>query len=111
MSRVENFSGCDRPGNSHGDTTMTNEQINDGIYFLHPEGSCWIGAEYRDGCCVGRIEESNASTHSAAGDRYAGVVPSESDQDVDLLIAEAIVRDVMGDDIDPYCVIVQRGAV
>lgn len=88
----------------------TTTKIADGIYFLHPDGSCWIGADYRNGRCVGRIEESNAATHAAAGDRYAGIVPSDIDEDIDLETAEAIIRDVMGEDTDPYCVVVQRGA-
>lgn len=87
----------------------TTTKIN-GIYFLHPEGSCWVGAEYRGGRYVGRIEESNAATHAAARDHYAGTVPSESDQDVDLATAETIIREVMGEDTCVDMVIVQRAA-
>ena len=82
------------------------KKITDGIYFLHPEGSCWIGAHYRNGRYVGRIEESNAATHAAANDHYAGIVPSESDHVVEVAIAEAIIREVMGDNICVEMVIV-----
>lgn len=88
----------------------TTIKIADGIYFLHPEGSCWIGAEYRRNRCVGRIEQSNAETHTAAGDQYAGIVPSEADEDVDPVTAEAIIRDVMDKDTRVEMVIVQRAA-
>jgi len=88
----------------------TTTKINDGTYFLHPVGSCWIGAEYRNGRCIGRIEESNAATHAAARDHYAGIAPNDSDQDVDLPTAEAIIREVMGDDTYVDMVIVQRAA-
>jgi len=88
----------------------TTTKINDGTYFLHPEGSGWIGAEYRNGRYVGRIEESNAATHAAANDHYAGTVPSESDQDVDVATAEAIIRDVMGEDTCADMVVVLMAA-
>lgn len=83
-------------------------EIIDGMYFLHPEGSCWIGAEYRNGLYIGRIEQSNAATHAAARDHYAGTVPSETDEEVSLPVAEAIVRDVMGEDTDPHMVVVTK---
>lgn len=88
----------------------TTTKINDGTYFLHPEGSCWIGAEYRNGRYVGRIEESNAATHAAASDHHAGTVPSEADTDVDIATAEAIVREVMGEDTCSDMVVVQMAA-
>lgn len=85
-----------------------NNIMKDGIYFLHPEGSCWIGAEFRHGRQVGQIEQCNAATHAAANDSYAGVVPSDADVDVDLETAEAIVREVLGEDTCAEMVIVQR---
>ena len=86
----------------------TTTKIDDGIYFLHPEGGCWIGAKFRGGRHVGRIDAANAATHDAAGDHYAGVIPSESDEDVDLDTAAEIVRIVMGDDTDAEMVTVQQ---
>ena len=86
--------------------TLSPLQIVDGLYFLHPEGECWIGAFFRDGRLVDRIEKSNAATHAAARDRYAGLVPSDIDVDVD--VAEMVVAAVMGSDCDADMVIVQH---
>lgn len=85
-------------------------QIPDGTYYLHPEGSAWLAAIYRDGEHVTTIEESNHATHVAAKDQWSGVCPSETDVEVDREIGEAVIRDVMGDDIDPSMVVVSRPA-
>ena len=86
----------------------TKTTIEDGTYFLHPEGSCWIAAQFRNGRAIGYAEESNASTHAAAGDSWGGVVPSDTDVDVEPYEADMIVSAVMGEDTDPTMVVVQR---
>ena len=91
---------------------MTTEttKIEDGLYFLHAEGCCWIGALYSNGQ-FSTIEEPNADTHAAANDHFSGMVPSEDDIEVaDIATAAQIVRDVMGKDILPEMVIVTRAA-
>lgn len=79
----------------------TTTKIADGIYFLSPEGSAWIAARFNDGKLVGTAEACNASTHVAANDAWAGIVPKDSDvvlDDEDTHIA--IVRAVLGDRVD-----------
>jgi len=83
--------------------------ILDGLYFLHPEGSCWIGAKFRGGQLIDQTEESNAATHAAANDSWAGCVPSDTDTDVTPYEADMIVAAVMEESVDPTMVIVQRG--
>jgi hypothetical protein len=79
--------------------------IPDGVYFLHPEGSAWIAAYLRGGRCVGQTEESLMETHAAARDRWAYVVPMESDIEVDLDVARLVVAAVLpGEDTDSVIV-------
>jgi len=85
--------------------TMT---IADGIYFLSPEGSCWIAVQYRNGQVVDQTEEANAGTHSAANDDWAGVVPDETDREVCVDVASAIVAEVMGEDVHAEMVVVTK---
>ena len=66
--------------------------------------------QFRGGREVGRTEESLAETHAAANDRWAGVVPSETDAEVEADQAEAIIREVMGEDVYVNMVIVTRAA-
>jgi hypothetical protein len=87
---------------------MHTDKIKDGTYFLYPEGSAWIAIELRDGCIIGRTEESNADTHTAARDSWAGVVPSDDDTEVDGDLAATIVAVAMGDDTDADMVVVTR---
>lgn len=90
---------------------MTREaikSIQNGMYFLHPEGGCWIGAKFCGGVLVGRIAEANAAIHAAAGDHYDGCVPDVDDVDVTPYESDMIVAEVMGENIDASCVIVQR---
>jgi len=82
--------------------------IHDGVYFLHPEGSGWIAAKFRGGQMIDRTEESNAATHAAARDSWAGVVPGDYDTDVTTGIADDIVRSVMGDEVDASMVVVTK---
>lgn len=80
------------------------ETIPDGIYFFHPEGGAWIAARYRGGCMVARTEEAMAATHAACNDDWAGIVPSDDDEEVDADIAAAMIDD----DIDASMVVVTR---
>jgi hypothetical protein len=82
--------------------------VPDGVYFLHPEGSSWIAVEFDGGQMIDRTEESNADTHSAANDSWAGVVPSDDDSEVDGDIAAAIIAAVMGDDTESDMVVVTK---
>lgn len=87
----------------------TTATIPDGIYFVHPDGSAWFAAIYRDGRIVSIVEESMASTHAAAGDRHDGIMPLDSDVEVPSDLAARIVRDVLGDDVDvTRCVVTRR---
>jgi len=86
----------------------TTTQITDGVYFLHPEGSAWIAVEFEDGEIIDRTEESNAATHAAARDSWAGVVPSDDDEEISGDMASAIVAATMGDDVDADLVIVTK---
>ena len=83
-------------------------KIPDGVYFLHPEGSSWIAAEFRKGKCVDTTEASNAGTHEAANDDWSGCVPSDDDREVSIAVSTEIVREVMGDDVYPEMVIVMK---
>jgi len=82
--------------------------VPDGVYFLHPEGSAWLAVEFEDGEIIDRTEESNADTHAAARDSWAGVVPSDDDSEIDGETALAIIAAAMGDDVDPDMVIVTK---
>lgn len=86
----------------------TKSKITDGVYFLHPEGSGWIAAEFCGGKMIDRTEESNASTHDVANDSWSGVVPSDDDTGLDYDVAVAIVSEVMGDDADSSMVVVTK---
>lgn len=82
--------------------------IPDGVYFLHPEGSAWIAAEFRRGKCVDTTEAANAGTHATANDDWSGCVPSDDDKEVSSTVATAIVREVLGDDVNSEMVIVMK---
>lgn len=84
--------------------------IRDGVYFIFPEGSAWIAAKFRDGRCVGTADESDAGTHEASRDEWAGVVPCDTDEDVDGDTAADIVRNVRGDGADVDMHVVTRPA-
>jgi len=86
----------------------TTTKITDGTYFLHPDGSGWIAVQFRAGKVHDRTAESNAATHNAARDSWAGIVPSDDDAEIHEPLASAIVAAVLGDEVDPYCVIVTR---
>lgn len=96
---------------------MTRLEINlanaipDGIYYLHPEGSCWLVAIFRDGVCVGESSKDVQSTHDAAGDSLSGLAPSDDDDECDGDLSVAIIRDVMGEIHHPEMVIVQAAHV
>ena len=82
--------------------------ITDGMYFLHPADECWRVAEYRGGEYRGGIEESLAATHAAANDQWAGIIPSEDDEEIGGDEAEKIIRDVLGEDAHVDLVVVTR---
>jgi hypothetical protein len=77
---------------------QNNVTIEDGIYFLFPEGSSWIVAEFHNGKLVRESDESQVDLHNAAGDAWANIVPNE---DTDKLVEEpmsfAIVKAVCGE--------------
>ena len=81
--------------------------IPDGIYFVFPYGGAWEAAMFRAGKLRRTTEASNADTHAAAGDVWAGVVPSESDDEVDDDVQVAVVKAVMPG-CDPRMVAVTR---
>ncbi len=89
---------------------MATATITDGIYFLHPSGSAWIAAHFRDGRLLRTTEDSNAATHAAANDSWSGVVPQDTDQELQGDEAERIIREVMGDDVDCELVVVTRAS-
>lgn len=80
----------------------------DGTYCLEPDGGAWIGVQIRDGKMVSMTEEANAATHEAAGDGWAGFGPSDEHEQIDGDLAARVVREVMGADADPDCVVVSR---
>lgn len=102
----------DRGVHNHSDSqtrpAKKKTRIQDGIYFLHPEGSCWIAAQFRCGRMVDQTEEANADTHWAAKDRWSGVIPRDDHAECDQDESAAIVREVMGEDVDADMVIVTR---
>ena len=82
--------------------------VPDGVYFLRPEGSGWIAAEIDSGRLINRTEESNADTHKAANDSWAGVVPRESDEEISGNVSLAVIAMAMDEDTDPDMVIVTK---
>jgi hypothetical protein len=85
--------------------------MKDGIYFLHPEGSSWIGAIFENEKLVTTIEACNAATHAAANDDLAGIVPQDTDVELDDEdTCEEIITQVMGEDICQEMVVVTRPA-
>ena len=89
---------------------MTTKMKIDGLYFLHPEGSAWIAAIFRDGKLIDTTEQSLAGTHAAASDSWADVVPTDDDIDVDAETASVIVAEVMGEGTVADMVIVQMSS-
>ena len=90
---------------------MTTEtKIPNGTYYLHPDGSCWIAAIYRDGRHIAGSDQATQSTHDTARDSLADLGPDDSDEEVEGDLALAIIRDVMGENVYPECVTVTRGA-
>lgn len=83
--------------------------ISDGLYFLHSEGGCWVGARFRGGKLRGVTSEDVQATHDAANDSWSGVAPSDDDAATDRGTAEAVVAAVMPD-CDPQRVVVTRAA-
>lgn len=92
--------------NNRGETIMK-----DGLYFLHPEGSSWIGAIFKNEKLVTTIEACNAATHAAANDSLADIVPQDADVEVDDEDeCKEIIKEVMGEDTHVEMVIVTRPA-
>ncbi len=82
--------------------------IEDGVYFLHPEGSGWEAVRIKDGQVVAATEESMAATHRAANDSWAGVEPGDDDITLAANVAAEVVYIVEGEDHDPSCYVVTR---
>jgi hypothetical protein len=93
----------------HGDNAMNATEIKDGVYFIHPDGGAWSAVRFRNGKMVGSMEQSEADTHTAARDSWAGITPSESDIDVDNDLADAILA-IAEPDSDPSMIVVSRPA-
>jgi len=70
--------------------------MKDGIYFLYPEGSAWVGAIVKDGKLWNIV---------TASDSLAGIFPRDTDIVVD--DCEEIILQVMGA-VDPGMVVVTR---
>jgi hypothetical protein len=87
----------------------TEIEVEDGLYFLHPEGGMWSAVRFRGGKLRDSMEGCEASSHSAANDSWAGVEPEESDIEVDNNTADAIVAIAMPD-CDSSLVVVARPA-
>ena len=77
-------------------------------YVIFPEGSAWVAIHPASG---NRIEQANASTHIAAGDRYAdicrAIAAGETDENVSPAVAEAVVSE-WDADADAMCCVVER---
>ncbi len=71
---------------------MSKITIPNGFYFLHPDGSSWISARFLRGRLVG-------TAYASARDAWAGIVPAETDIEVEPDHA-ALVREAGG---DPDC--------
>ena len=84
--------------------------MNNGVYFLFPEGSAWVAAEFRDGELTATANEAEAGTHTAARDSWADVVPQESDKELDTEDADEIVRAVFGEDVNVEMYVVTKPA-
>ena len=65
-------------------TKASGNPIPDGIYFIHPDGSAWTAYRFRGGKMVDWADECEAATHEAARDSWAGLVPSEDDELLDV---------------------------
>lgn len=81
-------------------TTMDECDVPDGVYFVWPDGGCWIAAKYRGGICRGTTRQQYAETHRAAGDCWADIAPSDDDYPVDDDVAVTVVHEVLGDHVD-----------
>ncbi len=82
--------------------------IEDGVYFLHPDGSGWEAVKFQDGQLLAATEESMATTHRAANDWWAGIEPGYDDVVVPDDLAREIVLIVEGKDSDPASYVVTR---
>ncbi len=67
--------------------------IDDGVYFLHPEGSDWIALRFRNQKIVGQSCGADLGTHNAANDDWSEIEPSDSDEECESdEIASTIIR-------------------
>lgn len=85
----------------------------DGVYYLYPEGSSWIGCMVERGRVVGTWLQQDAETHAAARDKWAGLVPSEDDELLDDCEEEAgreLISRVLGKRCHAEMVAVSRAA-
>jgi len=88
-------------------SSKTQHTIEDGTYYLHPDGGSWARVTYSGGQIVGWAEESEQATHDAARDRDRGMWPSENDPEIAHDLAALIVADAMPDAM-PENVVVTR---
>lgn len=72
--------------------------MKDKIYFLHPEGSAWIVARFNNDKLQSVAYESDANTHQTANDSWAGIVPQDTDVEInDEDDCKEIILQVMGE--------------
>lgn len=87
------------------------EEIADGVYFLQPDGSDWVAVRMSGNKIVDITSGADAATHNAARDSWAGVEPSDDDNEIEGNEASTIVRLYaarIGLDIDADLVVVSR---
>lgn len=90
---------------------LEKKAVPDGLYFLHPEGSAWIAARFKDDELVATACEADAGTHQAANDTWAGIVPQDTDVELDDEDScKEIILQVMGEDTFPEMVVVTKPA-
>jgi len=65
-------------------TKRSGRPIPDGIYFVQPAGAAWTAVRFAAGELAEIAEEATAASHAAAADRWAGIVPSEDDELLDV---------------------------
>ena len=91
---------------------MTTNVAISGWYVMFPESSAWIAVKINNaGDVVAIVEEANAATHIAAGDRSAWICEavrnSETDEQVTAEDAAAVVE-AYDSDMDYTCCVVMK---
>lgn len=67
-------------------------EVEDGVYFIHPDGCCWDAIRVCKNKIIAIAHESDANTHAVAGDDWSGVVPSDTDEIVEGDDAATLIR-------------------